>query len=315
MASSTDPNNWVKNPPSTVCKIEGTSRDTLNGRFSLILQWNGQRYTVLLVETQQQVALKPENLAKCGYIDTAKAYYQLALHSPEIQAQLTQFQRSIETTTGLSLRTAAIAAVVAFIVGIYFIGFTRLWILVIVAGTGLYLTNGRRTSPSIAWQRWRTLLATQVPAAVTRYPYAMELITVLLGALMAYTFIAAGGSRSVARGAATAAAADTDYYYKLGFEDATAGRSFGTSLVQTPPDEQDSMDTPWDRGLVAPKQSPWTISTAMSLFLIGRTVYSLGQTGGGWDFRLAMANLQHMDMMRAGFLALGVYRVVSAFLL
>lgn len=316
---SADPSGWVKNPPSVVCKIEGTSRESMNGNFALIVQWNGERYTALLTKTSQQVALRPANLKKAGYIDTAKAYYELAMNNPELQAQWARMQQQIETTTGYPPRTVGMALLAVLIVGSYLVGFTRMWILMLVLGVGAYVTQGgQTTSPSAVWYRWKGLLASQVPSFVGRYRYGMELATFLLLSFLAFTFVMAGASgTSVVKGRGNGITeSDADYYYKLGFDDSTAGRNFGHSLVEAPPGEEPAPKTSWDVSLGSTtKQSPWTISTAMSLFLIGRTVYGLGQNGGGWSWQLALANLQHLDMMRAGFLALAVYRVVSAFLM
>lgn len=133
------------------------------------------------------------------------------------------------------------------------------------------------------------------------------------------------------------ALADMDRFYKLGFDDAIDQRPFGASLSQVktesieaqpaqPPgphrDEAagEAID-PYDPSFGAiplPKKSKaaslFTISNAMCVFAIVRTVNELGRDGadGHLDWRRLWANLQVQPVWRLGLLGVSVYRLAAA---
>lgn len=91
--SSNDPSDFVRNPPSVIVKIQNTSQDAMNGLLGVVLQFSSERgrYVVLLTATQQAVSIKPENLAKAGYVEQLRAQYQNIANNREIRRELSRY--------------------------------------------------------------------------------------------------------------------------------------------------------------------------------------------------------------------------------
>jgi hypothetical protein len=133
----------------------------------------------------------------------------------------------------------------------------------------------------------------------------------------------------------------TEYYYQLGFDDATKGLDFGTSLPKkvkaakedviinddgTTTDDEEEDQYAWSsstgrrsdtttRGQKS-KTTPFSISTIMAMFTIYRIVQPLAYNTntGQYDWQLLLANVQHLDMWKYGILAFAFYRIVASFL-
>eukprot|EP00980_Cylindrotheca_fusiformis_P003936 scaffold871_cov130-Cylindrotheca_fusiformis.AAC.13 len=123
--------------------------------------------------------------------------------------------------------------------------------------------------------------------------------------------------------------------YRLGFADATDAAPYGSSSLEAltqavktaataPPTAATIPDIDYDPyGVPPPSSSPprsgfgsgggFGIGTAMSLLLIGRTVYQLGMHDGTFNVQLALANLRNIPIYQQGLLGYSVYNVFKAF--
>jgi len=139
MSSPTDPNGWIRDrldpTRNAWVRVENTSRAELNGRVGLALEYapDRDRYVVLLSSPstttatatattlqQSQVALKRENLAAAGRIETVQAQYRIL-----VEPQLRPIAAKLQNATGLE-PTYLAAAVVALLAGsAYALGFSR----------------------------------------------------------------------------------------------------------------------------------------------------------------------------------------------
>ena len=137
----TDPNHWITNPPSTFVKVVGTSRESLNGKFGLCVQYmsDKNRYTIILTSppppataaapSSDPVALKPENLIVCTYSEKIMAQYYLYRYNPEVQKQLQSIYQQIQDRTKMKPEYFFSGILVLFCVLMYFIGFSRVMLL------------------------------------------------------------------------------------------------------------------------------------------------------------------------------------------
>ena len=265
----TDPNNWVKNPPSTFVRVHGTSRETLNGQLGIVLQYldDKARYMVLLCENQQSpVALKPENLAVCsGLLDKGKGYYQMFKHNPQVRQQFQQVQNQIKARTGLEAHYVLALVLVLFTVGCYGIGFsktmmllTTLIVILTILGPDLAAGKDLRTCLRNAPVRWRAVVQEQVPVVgpkIAANPWYLRAFTALMVLFVLYSLIAtpkkgrplsssSSTPRTNSRGLLANTVATSELkqkYYKLGFDDATSGLEFGASLPKA--DAEEGPDT------------------------------------------------------------------------
>jgi hypothetical protein len=267
---SSDPNRWVQNPPSVFVKVHGTSRDTMNNKFGLVVQYAGdkQRYTVLMCESQDAVSLKAENLVVCGMVEKSRAYLQMFRNNRDIQRQWQSVETQIHQRTGLSLKYAGAALLAMLIVGWYLLGFSKVLLLVTVLMMVLSVISvdvaaGRdwRSVARMAPSRWRELVRTQIPLVGPRIAASkvlLALFSAALGAFLVYSLAVTPAASSTPRRAwssssnwwnpwsptaapmpmATSEAKFSSremqqlqqQYYKLGFDDATEAKVFGASL-------------------------------------------------------------------------------------
>jgi len=123
--------------------------------------------------------------------------------------------------------------------------------------------------------------------------------------------------------------------YKMGFDDSTQEKDYTSSLPvdhasmgyfvpqsQSATSSLSSIDEGFDLNNYQPSSPPpaqkkggFGISTAVTLFAIGRTVKDLGFTPEGrFEFPLLVSNVKAMEKWKLGFMGLAIYRLVSAFL-
>jgi hypothetical protein len=254
----TDPNNWVQNPPQTFVKVHGTTREMINGKTGLVLQYhpNRARYTILLTESQDQVSLKGENLAVAGMVDKAKAYYEMLRNNPQIRQQLQTLSRQVYTATGLAPQVLLGLTGGLFALGWYLLGFSKALLLattgimlVSVIGPDVVAQRGWRGALSEAPNRWREIVQTQIPVIGPRIAsnaMYLRLFTGLLALILVYGIVggpASGTTTATSRRLPTSGIASKSArsvltedikqrYYKLGFDDATDAKTFGASLLE-----------------------------------------------------------------------------------
>lgn len=126
--SSNDPLNIIRNPPSTVVKVQGTGREDLNGSLGIALQFNTERgrYVVHLIQSQTQVAFKAENLIPASTLETYQAQFQQLVKDPTIRRDLTRYYNTAQAKLGGVKPEYAAAVVLVVLIGItYVVGFTK----------------------------------------------------------------------------------------------------------------------------------------------------------------------------------------------
>lgn len=279
------------------------------------------RYLILLCVSQQQVSLKADNLAVAGMIDQGRAYYEMIRYSPDIQRQWQSMVSNIQRNTGMSIKSLGISVAVVIVVLLYVLGITKtmlvlsmVLLLSMIFAPDILSPNATMTTiVQNAPMRWKAFLRENIPSVgnvIADNNLYLSAFTVLSAVLLLFPLFTTSASKAVP---ITSSSDDASHYYKLGYDDAKANLDFGASLDGATISQPRTLvdDEEW---LPPVSKSPFTISNAMAVFAIVRTVYPLGNNGGGaWNWRLAMTNLQTLPKWQMGLLALSVYRLVAAF--
>jgi hypothetical protein len=344
-----DPNGWVQNPPSTFVQVHGTSRETLNGQYALVLEYRAPRYNVVCAQSPTSVvALKPENLrAVTNFVEKMKAQYEMMKHNPQIQAQFQQVRDRIRSTTGLEVPYVAAILLLSLILSIWFLGFTKTMFVLstlLLVGAVIGPDLGRqpwRTVLANAPMRWKQIIRTQIPKigptiADNRLYY--NLFTVAVVAFILYSLLITPGGRTGRGSISNSRRLDhhlpddmlltrqkREEFYKMGFDDAANQREYGFSLpkaVDTPippalDDDPDIDALDFDGDVNPPKKkNPFSMSTALAVFTLYRTLVPLAQRAddGRFDLQLLRANLSTLEVWKLGLIGFSVYRIVSAFM-
>ena len=304
---SNDPLSILRNPPSTVVKIQGTSRDDVNGQLGIAMQFNVERgrYIVHLVNTQTTMAIKPDNVIKASTIETYQAQFQQIRKDPTIRRQITRYYNMAQTKLGFKPEYAGGAAALLFLATIYFLGFSRtLMIVSMVAMIALIvgpdIANGMPLKLVLQHfpRRCRETIEQSAPFARGRLtdPIAAAIVIAML--LLAGTSVFLSPKRSTT---------------------AFSSTSSSPPLMDdgTPRDLSGSAD-PLQYSYVPPppttSKPSFGFTQAMSAFVIYRTVSELGNDGTGFSLQRAIANAKQMDMMKMGLLAFSCYNLARPFL-
>jgi hypothetical protein len=303
---SRDPLNIVRNPPSCVVKIHGTSRDDVNGQLGIAMQFNTERgrYVVHLVNTQTTMAIKPDNIVQASTIETYQAQFQQIRKDPAVRRQITHYYNMAQAKLGFKPEYAGGAIALALLALIYFIGFSRtLMILSMIMMVALIIgpdvANGM--SPRLVAQhfprRCRETIEQSAPFARGRLtdPIAAGIVIAML--LLAGTSVFLSPQRS-ASGSSPLPSSSSPL-----MDDGTPRDLSGSADYESyaPPPS------------IASKPS-FGFSQAMSAFVIYRTVSELGNDGTGFSLQLAIANAKQMDMVKMGLLAFSIYNLARPFL-
>mmetsp|Transcript_9789 Transcript_9789/g.13799 ORF Transcript_9789/g.13799 Transcript_9789/m.13799 type:complete len:373 (-) Transcript_9789:187-1305(-) len=369
--ATTDPSGYVTNPPSTIVKVVNTARDDINGQLGYVTAYNQGRgrYIVHMTGTQSTTALKPENLVQGNMVDKAKANFQQMRNDPNIKRQLQEVYTVMDRKIPDPYKPehAAIALLVLVVGCIHVIGFTKMISLVtllillgVILAPDLMAAASSQQPPSIQTiaanfpRRCRETIEQSFPSSAGKVTdkIALGIVVVLV------VFVGKGLLTSPAKQArrtmeaANAAAANSTMgsssssrmmkqsseflkqAYKSGFDDATSGKEFGTSLSQVIADYQENNDTPmeplttatppnldFDEGYnnylssQSPKKSSFGFGTAMSFFAVIRTGWELGRDPmGGFDVNRMVANAKTMEPWKMGILGFSVYNILRAFM-
>lgn len=351
--SASDPSGFVRNPPSVIVKVQGTSQEMMNGQLGVVIQYNVERarYLVHMTNTQQTVALKAENLTKANMIDQAKAQFQLLTKNPQIKAEITKYYNLAvaKLPPGVKPEHLAGAMAVLLLLSFYFVGFTRMLMVIsllmmvgIVVGPDL-IVNGRL---QLNWRviaanfptRCRSLLEQMVPMLQGKLNDKVAAgIVVVFWLASARAILLPSASTAAApkpprpltpsaTATATASSVSIEEAYKFGFEDATGGKEFGTSMPKQQPQpvinyDEDLQPIPLtadDPYMYMPPKSWYSklgMMQMMSVMNIGRTLYAMGAdpATGTFSVPLAMANLQQANPMQLGLLGFSVYNILKIF--
>lgn len=353
-----DPKGWVQNPPSTIVKVVGTSREDVNGSLGIVVSYNNARgrYMVHLTQSQNQVAMKPDNLVPASMLEKGKAYYEQARNEPQIRTMINNVTARLPP--GVTLQQVGLGIVVVLVGLIYFLGFSRTLMLIsftmivlMVIGPDLMAGNANaQTIVRNAPDRFRAMVRDSFPGGryIADKPYALAALAALMVVFFVKSMVTSPSAYKTAASTGNIPfTADHDpttttmpsrpgvsltprEYYNLGFEDAKQDRIFGESLPKeddpiyssSSSSSYDPMDNDAQYTMPPPPSSDswgsklFSMSSAMSLMYIGRTVMELGRGGpqGQWNFELFKANLANMETWKLGLLGLSLYRLVAVFI-
>mmetsp|Transcript_7629 Transcript_7629/g.10866 ORF Transcript_7629/g.10866 Transcript_7629/m.10866 type:complete len:336 (-) Transcript_7629:253-1260(-) len=272
--NATDPSGFVSNPPSTIVKVVNTARDDMNGQLGIVTAYNQGRgrYIVHMTATQSTTALKPENLTRGTMMDKVKANYQQIRNDPNLKRQLQQVYSVMDSKIPDPYKPEHVAiGVLLFVIGcVYFIGLTKmislitlLMLLGIIVAPDLMAAAQSQQPPSLQTmasnfpRRCRETIEQSFPSLAGKVTDNIALGVVLLAIFMVGKGIVSNPAKQARRTmeAANAAAGTSssssarmmkqssdilEQAYKVGFEDGTSGKEFGTSLAQVIANHQDA---------------------------------------------------------------------------
>jgi len=237
--------------------IQNTSRNDLNNRTGIIVQYDANRERYLIIVdpgSNSPISLKEDKLRAASFTEKAQTNYKFLMHhkKPDIDAFVAKIKSKIPQLSNNSSEEvlAGLMMFIVLVLGIsfYFFGFSRTWVTVSLVSMPLV----------IAWPDLNGGVGAQVAAKNFGYRLKEQVKiltgrdvsdTVCLGvfALM-YVFgarvIFASSSPSAVQTAAhqqafnagasnSSTGLDVDAIYKLGWEDAKNGLDFGSSLPDT----------------------------------------------------------------------------------
>jgi len=335
---TTDPNKWVTSPPSTLVQLQDLqSQPALNGKYGVVLQYHDERYLVqvlLLLRLEQQqprlVKLQPKNLTSdLGLQGWVKARIALLQSDPTIQ----KYVRKVDSWTRQNpklLQGGAVGGVVALLLSIYFLGFIGtavLLSLVILGGTfwlKFTMEGGVHGLPpaarrGIAWMsaNKRLIVPVLVAAAAAAYGgYAVYQQQTTAMSPPEYHPVENDDDPMPRQGVTHRRTTERERLYKLGFDDATAGKEYGTSLEEDEPSRAFS----WEQEPVystapPPKESsssPLTnlVSVVLSGGLVAFQIYQIDPTFS--NQALIVSTISNMTVWKKGMLAFSAYRFVTS---
>lgn len=351
MSDSNNPNDpcgFVSNPPSTVVKVLGTTREELNNSLGVVVQYNMERgrYLVHLVKNQSTVLLKPDNLKKANYLEQMQAQFQQLTKDPRIKNEFNRIVNQIQTklpgnipvqylAVGVLVLLAGLILVIGFSKTVLILSFTMIALMII----GPDIMNN--ATPQVIIQnlpmRFKNVVEQHFPGGT--YIAKNKIMLYGLVGLILFTFIngiiAPSHTAAVALptqhqyskpGTAQNGMKVMDEYYKLGFQDAQDKREYGTSLNdanrQLLGNELDPNSSPFNedfdnQDIIPPPPSSGSggskfgVGTMMSGFYVYRTIMDLGKIpGGSFSFDLLKQNLQTMETWKMGMIGISVFNLL-----
>ena len=259
-----DPNGWVLNPPSKFVKIHSlTSQAALNGQTAVVVGYldDSRRYVVVpTLDQKRQVSLRADNLAPCGWLESAKAQYQMLVENPVVRQQVVEaWDRQVKPKLPAVLqspRRLAAAAAASLLALVFLLGLSRTMLAIsfvimsaMVLGPILrQTTNPRDVARRVVPQTQELLRQSGFPLAAraASSPYSTGAVLAVFVALFVSGMVppSNGGGGGAAAGPAPwtpsrwfpssstpiTSQHEREHYYKLGFDDAAAHRAFGESL-------------------------------------------------------------------------------------
>jgi hypothetical protein len=346
--SSSDPLNIISNPPATVVKVQGTSREDVNGQFGIAVQYNAEkaRYMVQLVGAAQTVmALKPDNVVKANMLESYQAQFQILRTDPRIRQELTRYYDLAQSKLpGIVKPEYAAGGIGLLLIGMmYVVGVTKtlmavsiLLLLGIIIAPDIMQSGGGAVSPrTIATnfpRRCREMLEQSAPQFL-RGRLTNNIAVGIIVAVLLFSSRALLTSSSPSRPqqqqppmainyGTTTTTVSVEEAYKLGFEDATQGKDYGASSITAASARHDDDLDPLMNDYISPPPPPrdskssFGFSQMLSIFFIYRQATELGGNplNGTFSFERFMANLRVMDTMKWGILGFSLYNLVKVFL-
>lgn len=347
-----DPSSFLSNPPSTVVKVINTSRPEVNGLLGIAVQFDVSRgrYLVHMVIDQHTMALKPENLVKASTIESYKAQYEQLRRDPRVKGEVTKYYNLVQSKLGIKPEYVAGVTFATIIAGVLLFGFTKTLMLLstallilVVAGPDLVNGSDYKTVLRNFPMRSREAVEQSVPFLKGKINNKMATgIVALMVLLCLQSLIFSSGARKaaavVAKGSATSAPlvaiskVQLEEAYKLGFDDASAGKNFEFSSLQALIEarklaEMDAeLDQEFATGGYAPVPSNMAtppkrsfisklgFSQAMSAFYLYRTVMEIGTNAdGSFSPELFIAQVRTQEVWKLGILGFTLYNLLKVF--
>lgn len=356
--SPSDPSGLLTSPPSTFVKITGTSRDDLNGKMCVALQYDTGRgrYMVQLLPGQQQgagavptagapaaMSFKPDNLVRPSMMEKVGAQARLAKHeATRLISDPDSRERAKRAYTSANQRLpgpvkpehAAIGLGVAWLLMARSFGVSKA-----VLATTLLLVTASTTLPDLIAGADASTVAKNFPkrlreqvAQSTGYSSVTERqalaglgVLFLLSAKLLLTPAGAAAAAGTARPSVPSMppspiAGGAEELYRLGYDDAKAGRDFGTSLPEDPHPSRPAgadLNFPYQPDAPPPlppsRKNKFGIGSVLAAFSVFRFAKELGVTPDGrFDPRLLVANVRVQKPWKLAIMGLSVYRLVSA---
>mmetsp|Transcript_31832 Transcript_31832/g.73128 ORF Transcript_31832/g.73128 Transcript_31832/m.73128 type:complete len:356 (+) Transcript_31832:187-1254(+) len=348
--SSSDPNGFITNPPSTVVKVQNTSRDDVNGLLGIAItfQVDKGRYLVHMVVSQTTMSLKPDHLVKASMMESAQAQWEHAKRDPNLQRQLSRYTRLCKERLGVTPQVAGGIALVSLLLGCWFLGISYTFLLMslllmvlIVIGPDVMESgwNARIMMQNFP-RRCRETIDSGFPIARGKFTDKTACVIMLfmwgLGLYILFGSALFGTSaKTAATMAKTAAAPQStavtattkkllEEAYKKGFEDASNELDYGTSLEElTKQMLKDSKSphrdlltedgVPTDYSAPPPPKkssSSFGMSQAISVFYLYRTISELGMDAGTFSTQALIANLRTLEPWKLGLAGLSIYNLL-----
>ena len=348
---------------SQVVKIVNTVR--YNDEVGLCTVFNAERnrYTVK-IDAATIVSIKGENLVLANTMEKfkyrmqeMKLKTQQVYHDPNVRRQVRHVYMAMASKLPpyLPPERLALLLLVLTVGSIRLIGFSKsimlfsILTLPVVVSLNDIVNNGV-TDPVLLMKRFPTNWRDAIVQATgyTGLSENMAMAGLAIFVAMSVKILLTAASNPIATAPSTPVVPDLksqlQELYKLGFQDATGGKVYGTSFTDKILEDFASskgVATPYRGSSVKSATSPFTgdnidwasaplpaqkkpsigskmgMGFIISLTAILRTVFELGRRpggGGGIDMQLLMANLQRLEPWRKGLLAFSLYKVVSVFL-
>jgi hypothetical protein len=302
---SADPLSILSNPPSTVVKVQGTTREDMNGQLGIAVQFNAERgrYNVHLVSSQTIMALKPDNIAKASTMETYQAQAQQVYKDPRTRQEMTRFYNIAHTKMGIKPEYAAGLVLLLFIAAIYFLGFSRtlmvvsmIMMIALIVGPDVASGLPPRAILTNFPRRCRETIEQSAPFAQGRLTDQMAAGIIIIMLVFAGRSLIHSPTRAASAAAFSSSSPGT---FDSIPRDLSAEQ--GDQLYDMPP-------------APPPSKPSFGFGQAMSVFYIYRAVMQLGNDATGFDVQRAIANAQTMDMWQMGILAFSVYNLVRGFI-
>ncbi|KAJ1457508.1 hypothetical protein M885DRAFT_586701 [Pelagophyceae sp. CCMP2097] len=305
-------------------KVDGLSRADLNGKRGVALSWDDDkgRYNVKL-DDGSVIALKPGNVLE---IPEGEAQSPMDMFE-DYKGQALGYLKKAEAMLppGVQAKEAAFVFL-AFLFLCRQAGVVRA--LAIAAFAGIVVlqsvpafkaAGGGKAGAKAGVEAAGAFVAQTIHKATGRelsqkqalgaFLVAM-LAAAIVGSLMHSTSAAAQNFSSYAPPTGDfGEAAPAGDGYSLGFEDARAGRPFGTSLNAAFTEGAPRASSPHAAAPSGGLASKMNMGSLMSLGMLGKTIYDLG--GQPWDAQAAVRNAQAMPMSRKAITALLLARLLG----
>jgi hypothetical protein len=347
------------------------------GRYLIRLVPNGTDAAVSTAASTSMLSLKPEHVVLANWRERMQAQYQLLRYDPQVHQEIRNLYQQCERRVApLPLPAAAGMVALMWLASCYFIGFTNTIFWTSLVGlfaiyVAPFLIKHDRSIrfvfnnfPNLVQQQ----LERRVPVLRGRLDKTRTMgimVAVVIMILLACGYVMRSSLRpkptlpwdstptrraATKTSTATTATSSTtkllsvEEYYKLGFEDAKNGKSYGTSLpaesekprVLEPEDgmglddfpssSSSSIPPPLHGGGAGGRSSSGSgstsnfLSTLLSAFFVGRTVWDLGRDRTvplqdslpTWNWQRAQQMLTTLPTWQLGILVFSVYRLGSA---